>query len=68
MTDDGVSLSAEQLEKVWVPYYQAERYFTGQVAGMGLGLPTVAALVARVGGSVQMRNRTGGPGIVVEFT
>jgi signal transduction histidine kinase len=51
-----------------MPYYQAERYFTGQVPGMGLGLPTVATLVSRVGGTVYLRNRSGGPGVVVEFT
>lgn len=51
-----------------MPYYQAERHFTGQVPGMGLGLPTVAALVGRVGGAVQIQNRIGVSGIVVEFT
>ncbi|NJN95863.1 MAG: sensor histidine kinase [Anaerolineales bacterium] len=67
MADDGQVLPPEQLAKVWTPYYQAEKYFTGQVAGMGLGLSMVAALVWRVGGVCRMYNRPAGPGVVVEL-
>jgi DNA-binding response OmpR family regulator len=65
--DDGVQLAPDQLERVWLPYYQGERYFTGQVPGMGLGLPMVAGLVWRVGGSCQIGNREPGPGVDVEI-
>jgi two-component system cell cycle response regulator len=65
--DDGLTLSPEQLLKMWTPYYQAERGFSGQVPGMGLGLSMVATLVWRVGGTCTARNRGGGSGIVVEL-
>jgi two-component system cell cycle response regulator len=66
--DDGLTLSPEQLVQVWTPYYQAEKNFTGQVSGMGLGLPLVAALVWNVGGTSRLYNRTDRAGVVVELT
>ncbi|MCL4294137.1 MAG: response regulator [Anaerolineae bacterium] len=66
--DDGLTLSPEQLAQAWAPYYQGEKYFTGEVAGMGLGLTTVASLVWAAGGTARLYNRKGGPGVVVELT
>ena len=66
--DDGLTLSPEQLVQVWTPYYQAEKNFTGQVSGMGLGLSLVAALVWNVGGTSRLYNRTDRAGVVVELT
>ena len=63
--DDGVCLSPDQLAHVWTPYYQAEKYFTGEVPGMGLGLPMVASLVWGAGGSCRMSNRHDRPGVLV---
>ena len=65
--DDGLTLSPEQLVQVWAPYYQAEKSFTGQVSGMGLGLSLVAALVWNVGGTSRLYNRAGRAGVVVEL-
>jgi DNA-binding response OmpR family regulator len=65
--DDGLTLSPEQLAQVWTPYYQGEKYFTGEAIGMGLGLPTVASLIWEVGGSCRLYNRPAGPGVVVEL-
>ena len=65
VTDDGVYLSPDQLAQVWTPYYQAEKYFTGEVPGMGLGLPMVASLVWGAGGSCRMNNRPDQPGAIV---
>lgn len=67
VADDGGTLSPEQLAKVWMPYYQAERYFTGQLPGMGLGLSKVATLVWRVGGTCRIYNKEAAPGVVVEL-
>jgi two-component system, cell cycle response regulator len=65
--DDGRTLSPEQITQVWTPYYQGERQFTGEVPGMGLGLPMVAAMVWGIGGSCRLYNRTVGTGVVVEL-
>jgi len=67
VADDGRTISPEELDKVWLPYFQAERYFTGQVPGMGLGLSTVATLVWSVGGSCRLRNRDDVAGVAVEI-
>jgi K+-sensing histidine kinase KdpD len=65
--DDGTSIPPEHLSRIWVPYYQGEKDFTGEVPGTGLGLPTVAALVWEVGGTCRAYNRQDGAGIVVEL-
>jgi two-component system, cell cycle response regulator len=54
--DDGICLPPEQLAHVFIPYYQGEKIFTGEVSGMGLGLSTVAALIWQSGGQVQIQN------------
>jgi DNA-binding response OmpR family regulator/two-component sensor histidine kinase len=66
--DDGISLSPAQLSEVWGPYHQAEKWFTGQVPGMGLGLPLVALLVWSCGGTCHICNREGSSGVVVELS
>lgn len=65
--DDGQGLSPEQLEHVWELYYQGEKRFTGEVPGMGLGLPLVASLVWGVGGECHLVNHESSPGVVVEL-
>lgn len=67
VTDNGINLAPSQLEKMWVPYYQAERYFTGQVKGTGLGLSLVTSIVWGVGGSCTAYNRNQQPGIAIEL-
>lgn len=65
--DDGITLTPEQLSRAWTPYYQGEKYFTGEVEGMGLGLPMVASLIWSIGGVCSLRNRQEGPGLIVEL-
>lgn len=65
--DDGINVSPEHLSKFWIPYYQGEKDFTGQVSGMGLGLAMVSALVWRVGGTCRASNRADKPGVVIEL-
>jgi two-component system, cell cycle response regulator len=65
--DDGTTLSPAQLAHAWTPYYQGEKYVTGQTPGMGLGLSVVAALVWNVGGTCRLYNRQEGTGVVVEL-
>ena len=66
--DNGVTLSPGQISRVWSPYYQGEKYFTGEIPGMGLGLSMVAALIWEVGGVCRLRNREDAPGVIVELT
>jgi CheY-like chemotaxis protein/anti-sigma regulatory factor (Ser/Thr protein kinase) len=68
ISDDGPGLPPEHLPHVWRPYYQAERNFTGQVEGMGLGLALVARIIHAVGGNVEIANRPDSPGALVTLT
>jgi K+-sensing histidine kinase KdpD len=67
VSDDGQTLSVEQLSWVWLPYLQGEKDFTGELPGMGLGFPMVATLVWKAGGELWLRNRHDGPGVIVEL-
>jgi signal transduction histidine kinase len=67
VVDNGQTLSTEQLTWAWLPYVQGEKDFTGELPGMGLGLPMVATLVWKAGGDLWLRNRPDGPGVIVEL-
>jgi two-component system, cell cycle response regulator len=67
ISDNGLTLTAWQLQAVWQPYFQGEKHFTGEAPGIGLGLPTVASLVWQEEGRVRLDNRKPGPGIRVEI-
>ncbi|NBV20511.1 MAG: response regulator [Proteobacteria bacterium] len=67
VADDGLTLSPGELELVWTPYYQVEKNLTGEVDGMGLGLPMIASLIWEAGGSCRMSNRPAGAGVIVEL-
>ena len=66
--DDGISLSPKQLTTAWLPYYQGEKDFTGEMPGMGLGLSTVNAIIWGAGGTSQMMNREDGAGVVIRLS
>ena len=68
VSDDGLTLSPEQLSRAWTPYDQMEKYHTGQTKGLGLGLPTVASLAWHCGGLVHIANNTPAPGVTVSVT
>jgi signal transduction histidine kinase len=67
VADDGQTLSIEQLSWAWLPYVQGEKDFTGELPGMGLGIPMVATLLWKVGGDIHLRNRHRGPGVIIEM-
>jgi two-component system cell cycle response regulator len=68
LTDDGQHLMPEELHRVWQPYYQIERTFSGEIAGMGLGLATIATIIWGAGGSCRMENRLDADGTIVTIT
>ncbi|MBI2331999.1 MAG: hybrid sensor histidine kinase/response regulator [Chloroflexi bacterium] len=67
-SDDGITLSPKQLTTAWLPYYQGEKDFTGEMPGMGLGLSTVNAIVWGAGGNSHLMNRSDKPGVVIRLT
>ncbi len=67
ITDNGNGLPNEELEKVWTPYYQSEKYFTGEVKGMGLGLAMISSIVWGNGGSCRLYNREDESGLIIEL-
>jgi K+-sensing histidine kinase KdpD len=66
--DDGINLSPNQLKWAMIPYVQGEKYFTGELDGMGLGLPVVSTLVWQSGGSISLHNRSDRPGLEVKLS
>lgn len=67
IADNGVTLSAEQLAWAWLPYFQGEKAFTGELPGMGLGFPLMATIIWGAGGSLRFNNRTDGPGVKISM-
>lgn len=67
VADDGTYVPLEHLKDVFTPYYQAEKTYTGEINGMGLGLSTVAALIWQVGGTISLQNSQESPGVIVEM-
>lgn len=65
--DNGAFLAPDQLRQAWLPYYQAEKEFTGEVEGIGLGLSTVAKMIWEVGGKYRLANREDSHGVMVEL-
>lgn len=68
LQDNGRHLSHEDLDRVWLPYFQSEKSFTGEVKGMGLGLAMVSRLIWNSGGHCEINNRLGEEGIVVSLS
>lgn len=53
----------EELSNAWKPYWQADRYFTGEIQGMGLGLSLIATHVWTAGGACAIANRENEDGV-----
>ncbi|HEX9926573.1 MAG TPA: HAMP domain-containing sensor histidine kinase, partial [Anaerolineae bacterium] len=66
--DDGLTLSPEQMDRVLLPFYQGDKYLTGEMTGLGLGLSRVALLIWGVGGTCRLYNRDDRPGLIVELS
>ena len=67
VSDDGQNLSPDQLEMAFTPYWQGEKFFTGQLDGMGLGLSLVRILLREAGGRCRFCNNPKRNGVRVEL-
>jgi len=65
--NDGAHLSEEEIANAWKPYWQSDRYLTGEVKGMGLGLSMIASHIWSAGGSCKISNRQTTTGISIEL-
>ena len=65
--DDGIRLTAEQLKWARMPYFQGEKFYTGETPGMGLGIPTITSIIWQVGGEVVITNREDRDGLKVSL-
>ena len=55
--DDGIGISAEELDRIWERFYRADESRSEE--GSGLGLAMVAALVKAHGGRTEVTSTTG---------
>ena len=67
IADRGPGLPAEDLARVFEPFYRAERSRNRATGGVGLGLATVRTVVHAHGGDVTLENRLEG-GMVARVT
>jgi two-component system, cell cycle response regulator len=67
-SDNGRTLAQDELSKVLKPYYQSEKYITGEIVGMGLGLTAINSLVRGLGGYCRVLNNFESNGVRVEIT
>jgi len=59
ITDNGQGIPAEKINDIFKSFYQAEKYFTGNVEGVGLGLPIIKSLTEACGGKVEVYSELG---------
>lgn len=59
VTDNGPGIPPEERKKIFEKFYQTEKYFTGNVEGVGLGLPLVKHLVSACGGELRVESELG---------
>jgi len=67
VSDNGQHLPTEALSKVWAAYFQNEKFVSGEMQGMGLGLSMVARLIWGSGGTCHFENRDDQTGIRVKL-
>jgi signal transduction histidine kinase len=59
VSDNGPGIAVENQEKIFAGFYQPEKFFTGNVAGAGLGLLLVKKIVTANGGTIDLKSEIG---------
>jgi signal transduction histidine kinase len=57
VSDNGPGIPPEHQDRIFERFYQIEQDFTGQVQGLGLGLPMVKRAVEAMGGTLKVWSR-----------
>ena len=57
ISDNGLGMSEDFLSHIWEPYARETRFSSRQIAGTGLGMPIVHALVGEMEGSITVNSR-----------
>jgi PAS domain S-box-containing protein len=53
VADTGIGIAAEQLERIWEPFWQAEHPLVRRAGGTGLGLSVARRLAQLLGGDIE---------------
>ena len=56
MSDQGIGIQPEKLERIFEPFYQVDSSTTRRFPGAGLGLPMVRDLLEHLGGTIDVRS------------
>ncbi|MDD4895043.1 MAG: HAMP domain-containing sensor histidine kinase, partial [Candidatus Omnitrophica bacterium] len=68
ISDNGPGIPPEDRQKIFEQFYQVEKYFTGNVEGVGLGLALVKRLVNISGGEINLRSEIArGTTVIISF-
>ena len=59
VTDSGIGMTAEQVEKIFSPFTQADASIAREYGGTGLGLPITRKLCQMMGGGLKVESRKG---------
>jgi len=65
--DFGPGIQAKHQADIFSDFLQVEEWFTGNIGGLGLGLPTAKRLVESWGGRIRVESRPG-QGSAFSFT
>ena len=59
VSDSGVGMTQEFLEKIFLPYQRETRFGAKSVSGTGLGMPIVKNIVSQMGGEITVDSHLG---------
>lgn len=67
VTDDGIGIAADNLDKLFSPFRQLDMSYTRQVGGTGLGLSISKGIIEAHGGTIDVRSPGLGQGTTFRF-